>query len=85
MVKVERSDVPMNIIDKDRKPPAHPFYGDNWERGLDPWHADAFPPGFEGVGRTGKRREGWFLLDAWGNAIAFVEDTRIEVDGAPDG
>jgi len=62
------------IISKDQKPPPHPFYGDSYERGLDPWHRDAFPLGIKDAGTKGKRKSGWFLLDAWENAIGFVED-----------
>lgn len=73
-----------------QKPPPHPFYGDSYERGKDPWHVDAFkgvPGAAEAIaeGRvlnvgddsginSGKRSEGWFLLDGWGNAIGFVPD-----------
>ena len=62
----------------DQKPAPHPFYGDSWERGLDPWHSDAFA-GLEGElggnpGTLGERRVGWFLLDGVGNTIGFVPD-----------
>ena len=45
-----------------------------WERGLDPWHADAFPSEFRHAGTTGERRAGWLGLDWVGNAIIFVAD-----------
>ena len=46
----------------------------SFERGLDPWHADAFPDEFKYAGTCGERRSGWFVLDAWGNAIGFIVD-----------
>lgn len=73
-----------------QKPPPHPFYGDSYERGKDPWHKDAFPPEFQNpdvvitLGRipppTQTRLEGWFLIDGCGNAIGFWRDgEEIEV------
>ena len=65
----------------DQKPPSHPFYGDSWERGKDPWHKDAFPPNLASAApnQGDVRGEGWFLLDGHGNAIGFVADgTEIE-------
>ncbi len=58
------------------KPPPHPFYGDSYERGLDPWHRDAFPDEFKDAApnQKSKRGSGWFLQDAWGNDIGFVPD-----------
>ena len=50
------------VIDKNHKPLPHPFEGDRWERGLDPWHRDASLP----------QKGGWFLMDVFGNAIGFV-------------
>lgn len=68
----------MKVVGPEQKPVPHPLYGDNYERGLDPWHAEAFA-GLErelGVnpGTTGPRSEGWFLIDGFGNAIGFVPD-----------
>jgi len=58
-----------------QKPAPHPFYGDAYERGKDPWHKEAFPDGFKDAApNQGDRREGWFLLDGFGNAIGFVPD-----------
>lgn len=47
-----------------------------WERGLDPWHADAFKgTPMEGtVNRTGERQSGWYGLDWCGNVISWVPD-----------
>ena len=56
------------------KPHPHPFYGDSYERGLDPWHSDAFPAGLEFAGTDGPRNSGWFLIDGFGNAIGFIPD-----------
>lgn len=62
------------------KPPAHPFYGDSWDRGLDPFHPNAFQ-GFSDCivdqirsMNPGPQRGGWFLLDAYGQEIGFVPD-----------
>jgi hypothetical protein len=68
----------VKIISATQKPAPHPFYGDSWERGLDPWHADAFY-GLEielggNPGTTGHRKSGWFLIDGFGNAIGFIAD-----------
>jgi len=58
-----------------QKPPPHLFYGDTWERGLDPWHRSAFPDEFkDSAPNHGKRIEGWFLKDGWGNDIQFIPD-----------
>jgi len=47
-----------------------------WERGLDPWHKDAFPDEHQHAAprQTGLRKEGWFELDGFGNPIAFIPD-----------
>lgn len=64
------------MVDKDHRPPPHSFYGDNYERGLDPWNKDAFPDELKhGAPRQeGPRGEGWHLLDAYGNSIGFTLD-----------
>lgn len=64
----------MAVVGPNQKPDPHPFYGDSWERGLDPWHAGAFPKKFKHAGTTGQRNMGWFLVDAYGNQIGFVPD-----------
>ena len=66
----------MKLVSKDQKPEPHPFYGDSYERGLDPFHKDAAPDEFKDnkAFSGGKRKEGWFLLDAWGNQISFIAD-----------
>ncbi len=63
------------IVSAEVKPPPHPFYGDSYSRGMDPFHADAF----EGFGEElierirevnpGPQRGGWFLLDGYGQEI----------------
>lgn len=65
------------------RPDPHPFYGDSWERGLDPWHEDAFPDQFRSVGSKGARRGGWFLVDGFTNYIGFVPDGSETLDPAP--
>lgn len=64
----------------EQKPPPHPFYGDSWERGLDPWHVDAFPDEFKYVGVKGERKSGWFLIDGANNAISFIADGTVFAD-----
>ena len=66
------------ITGPDQRPTPHPFYGDSYERGKDPWHHEAFA-GLEdelggNPGTAGARVEGWFLIDGVGNAVAFVPD-----------
>lgn len=56
------------------QPPS--FQGvDYWERGGDPFHADAFK-GTElaGFGSKGERRKGWMAIDWCENPIGFVPD-----------
>ena len=48
-----------------------------FERGLDPWHVDAFPDEFKYVGARGKRLEGWYALDWCGNVIGFIADGTV--------
>jgi hypothetical protein len=61
-------------VDKDH-PPTGGTYG-KWERGLDPWHKDAFPKELVATApnQTSTREEGWFEVDAWGNQVGFVTD-----------
>lgn len=68
-----------NIVSKTNKP-TQDMGGtvESWERGLDPFHADAFPDGLKDGARQGKRAEGWFALDHWGNRIGFVPDGTAE-------
>lgn len=49
----------------------------SWERGLDPWHADAFPSEFKHVGTSGPRATGWYALDGFGNVIGFIADGTV--------
>lgn len=58
------------------KPPPNPFYGDSYERGLDPWHVDGAPEEFKDrkVWNRGKRKGGWYLIDGFGNQIGFTPD-----------
>jgi hypothetical protein len=70
-------------VSADQRPPAHPFYGDSWERGLDPFHPNAFQGFSEDIVSQiramspGAQRGGWFLLDAWKNEIGFVPDGAV--------
>lgn len=65
------------IISSEQKPPMNGLGGviHSFERGLDPWHRDAFPEEFKNhAPNQDDRKQGWFALDAWGNPIAFVAD-----------
>lgn len=74
------------VVGPTQRPAPHPFYGDSFERGNDPFHAEAFE-GLEeelggNPGSVGERRGGWFLLDGHGNAIGFVPDgTPVATNG----
>lgn len=49
---------------------------DHWERGLDPWHADAFigTPA-EGVYVCEEvRKAGWYAIDWCGNVVGFIPE-----------
>ncbi len=64
----------------DVKPPLGGLGGSihDWERSLDPWHADAFPVEFRGSAPVkGERRKGWMALDAWGNPLMFLADGEL--------
>ena len=64
------------IISKDVPPPHldHEYR----ERGLDPWHTDAFADEFKHAApNTGERKEGWYELDWCGNVIGFIPDGTI--------
>jgi hypothetical protein len=68
------------IVSPDQPPPPHPFYGDSYERGVDPFHPNAFK-GFDPsiVSQVehltpGEQKSGWFLLDGWGQQIGFTPD-----------
>ena len=51
----------------------------SWERGLDPWHRDAFPSPFGVIApnQDEQRKSGWFALDGFGNPIAFISDGDV--------
>lgn len=65
------------------KPPADPFYGDSWERGVDPFHPNAFIGFSDDIIdqirslNPGPQKSGWYLLDAWGQEIGFIPDGTI--------
>ncbi len=71
----------MQVIGKDNPPLIDKMMGSihSFERGPGPWHEDAFPEEFKEVGSKGARGEGWFALDAWGNAIGFIPDGTVVV------
>lgn len=72
---MEKLELPEIITSE--KSPSHDWHGKvfEWERDVDPWHKDAFPPEFRNAGTQGRRRDGWMGLDSWGNPIVFVPDT----------
>lgn len=48
---------------------------ERWERGLSPWHEDAFPDEFkQQAPEHGERKSGWYELDSFQNQIGFVPD-----------
>ena len=60
-----------------KKPDASKYPGvEEWERGLDPWHADAFvgTPAEGMFDASVPRKTGWYALDWCGNVIGFVPD-----------
>jgi hypothetical protein len=62
------------------RPMPHVIYGNEWERGEDPFHKDAFPDPLKDLApsQTNPRGQGWLLQDAWGNDIGYVpDDTEI--------
>lgn len=63
------------IISPTQQPPPRD-YVDAWERGLDPWHADAFigTPAEGMFERDPERKQGWYALDWCGNVIGFIPD-----------
>lgn len=70
------------IIDEHHAPPLGGMGGSihDWERGLDPWHKDAFPVELQKQApHQGERRSGWYGLDWCGNVIAFIADgTQVQ-------
>jgi hypothetical protein len=72
----------MTVTGPDQKPLPHCFYGDSYERGLDPWHWEAFPSDLTDAApnQGEQRKEGWFLVDAWGNEIGFIPDGTVIED-----
>lgn len=70
------------IISIHQSPPENNFVV-QWVRGLDPWHADAFPPEHRHAGTGGERKAGWEGLDWVGNLIVFVADGTV-VDESDD-
>ena len=66
-------------VTKDKHPQGMYMSVDHWERGLDPWHVDAFPDEFKDTPtfNRGARKEGWFGVDWVGNPILFVADGEV--------
>lgn len=64
------------IVSAEIKPPPHPFYGDSYSRGKDPFHSSCAPPEFADseIWHKGEAVMGWFLLDAYGQEIGWVAD-----------
>lgn len=77
-----------NVIGPGNPPPIGVMDGGvhGVERGADPWHPGAFPPEFRdslgGNAPPRPRGQGWFLLNAWGNAIGYVADGTTLKDAA---
>lgn len=65
------------VVQPNVKPPVGGMGGSvhDWERGLDPWHRDAFPDKFkDSAPNQGVRSNGWSALDWCGNVIGFLPD-----------
>lgn len=65
-------------------------YGE-YERGVDPWHRDAFPAEFKDQAprQENPRAEGWYELDWCGNVINFIPDgtplRTVQIESATAG
>jgi hypothetical protein len=59
---------------ENQKPVGHFMSVVEWDRSLDPWHADAFPDELKHAGTTGERKAGWMGYDWCGNPIVFIPD-----------
>lgn len=72
-MKVDEDNPPIRFS----TPSSHSF-----ERGLSPWHRDAFPKEFQHLFPSDTtRQEGYFELDYWGNPVAWIPDgTEMEED-----
>jgi hypothetical protein len=64
-------------VSENQPPPPNAFH-DTWERGLDPFHADALPAEFASAANKGERRMGWFSVDWCGNQTSWVADGVYE-------
>ncbi len=64
------------VVSPTQKPPAHPFYGDSYARGIDPMHISCAPHecADSPCWHRGEAVHGWFLLDAYGQEIGWVAD-----------
>jgi len=77
-------------VGPDVRPFPHPFYGDSWDRGLDPFHVNAFEGFNEDIkdqirdAFPGPQRGGWFLLDAYKQEIGFVPDGTVMSREVPE-
>ena len=65
----------MIVVSETQPPPDHPLV-DEWERGLDPWHPDAFvgTPAEGMFTDREPRKTGWYALDWVKNVIGFIPD-----------
>ncbi len=65
-----------SLVVSETQQPAPIFWVDSWERGLDPWHADAFTgtPAQDMFVKTEPRKSGWYALDWCGNVVGFIPD-----------
>lgn len=68
------------VIDHNTPPPSDRVSSvvHSFERGLDPWHKDAFPEEFkESAPNQGERQSGWLAIDWCGNVIGFFRDGTV--------
>jgi hypothetical protein len=64
----------MSYILDETHPPPDDGRVDKWERGPDPFHADALPDFAKSSGTQGARRMGWSAIDWCGNMIGWLAD-----------
>lgn len=69
----------MVLVVSETQQPAPLSWVDHWERGLDPWHADAFngTPLEGAFAREKIRKTGWYAIDWCGNVVGFVADGAV--------
>lgn len=76
------------FVVSEHRPPGRYLWVAWFERGLDPWHPDAFV-GIEGIHEAkaamhdgSSRRSGWYAVDYCGNTVGWYADgTKLKYSG----